>query len=83
DVLLADLPFGNLVGSHGNNVELYPSLLREAARVCKRGGRFVFITHEINLMDAVIRDSNKWEQVTSMQITLSGLHPRIYVLLKS
>ncbi|MEM6529038.1 MAG: methyltransferase domain-containing protein, partial [Chloroflexota bacterium] len=83
DVILADLPFGNLVGSHRDNIELYPALLKECARVCKRGGKFIFITHEIKLMDAVIRDNRKWNVAQSMQITLSGLHPRIYVLLRS
>ncbi len=80
DVVLADLPFGNLVGSHRENRELYPDLFREAARVTKRGGRFVVITHEVKLMEVVLLAVKKWELAREIKITLSGLHPRIYVL---
>jgi tRNA (guanine6-N2)-methyltransferase len=80
DVLFSDLPFGNLTGSHEQNVRLYPELMREAARVVRRGGRAVIISHEIRLFEAVLRDTDKWKIVTDFQITLSGLHPRIYVL---
>lgn len=82
DVVFADLPFGNRVGSHQGNVRLYPKLMKEAARVTKRGGRFVLITHEVKLMDAVLQDSGKWEAHQQHRVLLSGLHPRIYVLLR-
>lgn len=81
-VVFADLPFGNLTGSHADNVRLYPAVLKEAARVTAKGGRFVLITHEITLMDAVIRDSDKWKISQTHRVGLSGLHPRIYVLLR-
>jgi predicted RNA methylase len=80
DVALADLPFGHRVGSHADNRELYPDLFREVARVVKRDGVFVAITHEIKLMEAVLLAVKKWEVEREIKITLSGLHPRIYVL---
>src|SRR5205809_933990 len=33
DAVLADLPFGQVVGSHTENIVLYPRILDEAARV--------------------------------------------------
>lgn len=80
NTILADLPFGNHVGSHKENIDLYPRLLIEAARLAKRGGRFILITHEVTLMDAVLADTNKWATTRTMRIGLSGLHPRIYLL---
>ncbi len=81
DVLLADLPFGNLLGSHRDNLKLYPAVLREAARVAKPNARFVLITHEIKLIEAVLADlSGLWQVKESLKVTLRGLHPRIYIL---
>ncbi len=80
DVLAADLPFGHLIGSHDENVELYPALLQEAARVTRRGGIFVLLTHEIRLMESLLDDSRAWRTELMSMVVLSGLHPRIFVL---
>jgi len=57
DALTIDLPFGQLVGSHAANAELYPRLLAEAARVARPGARFVAITHQSRLFErSVSRD---------------------------
>jgi tRNA (guanine6-N2)-methyltransferase len=80
DVMLADLPFGHHVGSHQQNRELYPALLEEAARVLRRGGVFVIITHEIKLMEVSLLKVKKWIVEQEIRVTLSGLHPRIYCL---
>lgn len=80
DVFLTDLPFGSAVGSHRENITLYPALLKEAARLGKRGARYVIITHEVRLFEAVLRDQDKWQTDAAIRIPLSGLHPRIYVL---
>ncbi len=80
DAVVADLPFGNLVGSHEGNVMLYPALLHEAARLAKPGAKGVFITHEIKLMEALLEDSPDWQIQQVIRITLGGLHPKIFVL---
>ncbi|MFO7320864.1 MAG: methyltransferase domain-containing protein [Chloroflexota bacterium] len=80
DVLLADLPFGQRVGSHRENLELYPQLLDEASRIAAPRARFIAITHEVNLFERLVRHHNVWESVRTIRITLRGLHPRIYVL---
>ncbi len=83
DVLCADLPFGQLVGTHEENVSFYPALLREAARIARHEARFVLITHEVRLMESLLRDSVAWTTENMLRVTLGGLHPRIYVLRKS
>ena len=80
DQVYADLPFGQLVGSHRHNLKLYPAVLREAARVTRRDGCFVVITHEMKLMDRLLREDARWRAEQSIQVNLRGLHPRIYVL---
>jgi len=81
DKLVADLPFGHLVGSHEENEWLYPAIMTEAARVARKNARFVLITHEIRLMEQLLSDYDDWNLVEkAIKITLSGLHPRIYIL---
>jgi tRNA (guanine6-N2)-methyltransferase len=83
DVLCADLPFGQLVGTHQENEWLYPALMTEAARVARPNARFVIITHEVRLMDGILAVLKSWQVREIQMITLGGLHPRIYVLERS
>jgi 23S rRNA G2445 N2-methylase RlmL len=80
DVICADLPFGHLIGSHDQNVELYPELLREAGRVAKPGARCVLVTHEVRLMERLLDDSHEWQLTQTLRVALGGLNPRIFVL---
>jgi SAM-dependent methyltransferase len=79
-VLYADLPFGHLVGSHGENVALYPAILGEAARVAEPGARFALISHEIRLLESLLRDSAEWSTEHVLRVSLGGLRPRIFLL---
>lgn len=82
DVLLADLPFGQLVGSHRENVTLYPAALAEAARVATRKARFALITHEKRLIGEVLRKQSNWSVRRTVSINQNGLHPEIILLEK-
>ena len=80
DALFADLPFGQRVGRHQENLELYPAVLREAARLARPRARFVVLTHEVALMDRLLRDQANWRSVQVLHLNLRGLHPRLFVL---
>ena len=81
DMVCADLPWGQLVGSHEANLKLYPKVLAEAGRIAAPGARTVFITHEIRLMETVLRDyADTWEVQQEAKVFQGGLHPRIYHL---
>ncbi|MFN3372295.1 MAG: methyltransferase domain-containing protein [Chloroflexus sp.] len=80
DVVLADLPFGHLVGSHASNVTLYPALLREAARVTRLDGCAVIISHEVRLMERTLAELPEWRLEQHLRVDLGGLYPRIFVL---
>lgn len=83
DVIYADLPFGNLVGTHKDNLRLYPAMIDEATRLLRRDGRFIFITHEIKLIEEIFITLKRLELVSYRRIVLSGLTPAMFVLRKS
>lgn len=78
--ICADLPFGQRVGSHQDNVAQYPQILRELARAAVPEAKCVLLTHEIRLLESVLRQQSAWSLEQSIQINLRGLHPRLYVL---
>jgi SAM-dependent methyltransferase len=82
DALTVDLPFGQLVGSHTANAELYPALLAEAARVARPGARLVAISQQVRLLERSI-DPDHWSTATVLRPTLSTsggpIKPGIYV----
>jgi len=80
DALCADLPFGHRVGSHDENLALYPALLTEAARVARREAPCVLISHEVRLLEGLLATAPEWRLVETVRVSLGGLHPRIFVL---
>lgn len=80
DALCADLPFGHLVGTHDENLTLYPAILDEAARVARREAPFAVLSHELRLMESLIAASADWALDQTLRVTLGGLHPRIFLL---
>lgn len=81
DVLCADLPFGQLVGSHEANEALYPRLLAEATRVATGGARMALITHEVRLLErSLAPHAGRWRREQEIRIRVSGMAPRIYLL---
>ncbi|KXK24370.1 MAG: putative RNA methylase [Chloroflexi bacterium OLB15] len=78
--LIADLPFGQRVGKHSENLDLYPAFLFEAGRIAQSGAILSVLTHEIRLMDQVLQANKLWHLDRAIPINLRGLHPRIYVL---
>lgn len=78
--LLADLPFGNRVGSHEDNRVLYPAVLKEAARVARAGARFVVISAEVKLLQATLQAQTAWQMQQTLRVNLAGLQPIIAVL---
>jgi tRNA (guanine6-N2)-methyltransferase len=78
--LVADLPFGHLVGSHATNLDLYPALLSEAARLAAPGAFFALISHEVRLLETLLERSPDWHTRQVRRVALGGLNPRIFLL---
>lgn len=80
-VLCADLPWGQLSGSHEANRDLYPRLLAEAARLAVPGAKLALLTQEIKLLEGLLPAfTTRWEVQEVVKILQGGLHPRIYLL---
>ena len=80
DAICADLPWGQLVGSHTANETLYPRVLEEAARVAAPAARLAIITHEVKLFEGLIAGhAHLWTLEDIVKLFQGGLHPRIYM----
>jgi tRNA (guanine6-N2)-methyltransferase len=83
DVLLADPPWGGLVGDHATNDDLYRLLLQRAADVAAPGARFAILTHEIKLLERCLEASEHWRTESALRVYQKGPQPRIFLLTRS
>ncbi len=81
---MVDLPFGQVVGSHRANMDLYPRILAETARVTILGGLFAAITQDIRLWERLVSEDDRWslETVVPLKVPIENgyIHPRIFLL---
>ncbi|HJZ49987.1 MAG TPA: methyltransferase domain-containing protein [Roseiflexaceae bacterium] len=77
-MICADLPFGQLVGSHRENQEFYPRVFAEAARVARPGARMVLLTHEVRLLDRTAeRFAREWRPLEALRVRSGGMTPAV------
>lgn len=81
DVLCADLPWGQLVGSHQDNRRLYPAALAELTRLAAPGARLALVTQQPRLLEDVLAaQADQWLPVETIHIAYASTYPRIYLL---
>ncbi|KAI4883067.1 hypothetical protein NFI96_029364 [Prochilodus magdalenae] len=82
DIIITDMPFGKRMGSKKKNWDLYPSCLREMARVCRPGtGRAVLLTQDKKCFQkALSRMSGLWRKSHTVWVNVGGLHAGVFVL---
>jgi ubiquinone/menaquinone biosynthesis C-methylase UbiE len=77
-VICADLPFGQLVGSHRENEQLYPRIFAEAARVARPGARMVLLSHEVRLLERMAaRFGHEWQPREVLRVRSGGMTPQV------
>jgi 23S rRNA G2445 N2-methylase RlmL len=80
DVICADLPWGSLVGSHDENLVLYPAFFQSITRLAAPQARLILLSHEIRLIEDLFHAFRlEWQMQERLKITQSGWHPRLYV----
>ena len=80
-VICADLPYGRLVGSHHDNLQLYPALITEAARIARPRARMALISHEVRLLEQTLQRAAAWWRVRQwLRVRVSGMTPVVAVL---
>ncbi|XP_034022496.1 THUMP domain-containing protein 3 [Thalassophryne amazonica] len=82
DVIISDMPFGKRMGSKKKNWNLYPSCLREMARVSRPGsGRAVLLTQDKKCFAMVLsRMGGLWRRTRTVWVNVGGLHAGVYLL---
>ncbi len=83
DRVIANLPFGKLVGSHTGNTRLYPAALREIARVLRPTGRAALLTDDKRLFEAAVAGTKSLKIVRRRMLTYGGVTPTAYVLTRT
>ncbi|XP_034540543.1 THUMP domain-containing protein 3 [Notolabrus celidotus] len=82
DIIITDMPFGKRMGSRKKNWDLYPSCLREMARVCRPGsGKAVLLTQDKKCFSkAISRMGGLWRKMHTVWVNVGGLHAGVYLL---
>lgn len=80
DELISNLPFGNRVGSHKDNVALYSGILERLPRWVKKGGVAILYTMEYTLLKKLLRDRPALKLVTEVRTEAGGLTPTVFVV---
>jgi len=80
DVVVADLPWGDAVGSHQENRALYPALLAAADRSATAEARVVLLTHELRLFGRVLAEQDRWRLELERRVEHGGHFPHLYLL---
>lgn len=82
DRVICNPPWGNLVANKQANRRLYPWLLGHLRRCLKPGGLMVLLTSERRLVQRFVDKSPDIRQLSARRLSVSSLHPTLYVLRK-
>ena len=80
DEIVANLPFGNRVGSHEDNRQLYAGMLDRLPKWIKPGGIAVLYTMEYTLLKNLIRERPRLNLLSQMRTEAGGLMPTVFVV---
>ncbi|MBN1583897.1 MAG: methyltransferase domain-containing protein [Anaerolineae bacterium] len=83
DAVVCNLPFGEQIGSHADNVALYDRFFKQLCRVLGPGGRAVLLTSEKELMRQLLRSYAQLVRKQEILVGVLGQAARIYVLQKA
>lgn len=76
DELMANLPFGNRVGNHTENEQLYRAFIGNLPNLLKPGGLLLLYTMEQKLMRALLKDMDVINEVC---VPSGGLKPVLFI----
>jgi 23S rRNA G2445 N2-methylase RlmL len=80
DKVVSNLPFGAQVGTHAENIVLYPAFFQEIKRVLRPGGRMVVLSGEQQLVPQIIQQNEDLNLDETFDIVVLGKPATIYVL---
>ena len=80
DLVLSNLPFGNRVGSHSDNEQLYRRFVRRLPNLLANEGIAVLYTVEGKLLEQCVRDNPRLALRTKLRTEAGGLSPWVFVV---
>lgn len=80
DELIANLPFGNRVGSHSSCEKLYRGLAEKLPELVKKGGVAVLYTMEFTLLKRIIKENPRLTLLKQQRTEAGGLTPMIFIV---
>jgi tRNA (guanine6-N2)-methyltransferase len=80
DKVATNLPFGEQIGTHEDNVHLYPRFFREMARVVRPGGRLVTLSGERQLIRDMLSTNRELHLRQTFDILILGMPAAMYVI---
>lgn len=80
DEVIANLPFGNRVGSHRENLRLYQELAEKLPCWIKPGGIAILYTMEGRLLDRCLADQPRLQVLERSRVEAGGLEPKVFII---
>lgn len=80
DLILSNMPFGNRVGTHNENLILYRSFVRRIPQLLKPEGIAVLYSMEYRLLEDCIKREPRLKLLDSRRTEAGGLLPWIFIL---
>ena len=80
DLVISNLPFGNRVGSHRDNEQLYARFIRRLPNLLNGGGVAVLYTAEGRLTERLLRENHALRLIETKRTASGGLSPWIFVI---
>lgn len=81
--LVVNLPWGELVGDHAANEELYPAVLRAARLLATERAVLAVLTHDIRRFERCLDEARGWVVDDSWRVFQKGHRPKLYRLSRS
>lgn len=82
DCLLADVPWGQLVGDVAEHDALYPAVLAEAGRVASPGARLALITQDVQRLENCLKQQAAWQVTKRLKIRQGRVRPTIFLCMR-
>jgi len=81
--VVANLPYGQRVGSHQSNLSFYPLFFKELNRIISSKGRVVLLTQEKKLLNDCIKKNKNFLIEQKLTVDIGNIQPDIFVLKKA
>lgn len=83
DRVISNLPFGKQVGSHADNLDLYPNVIKELARALRPTGRAVLLTEDKRLLVDAVTKTPGIKIIRERLLRYNGASPTAYIITRT